>query len=153
VRRGGPADLDRIAELAGDLLPEAGSAESLAATLQGPAAELWVGGVAPPDAAAAPDAPDEIDGFLLALRVGPELEILWLAVACAARRQGLARGLLGSALTGAEVCHLEVAEERSGARAFYRTEGFLAVGRRSAYQPGGGDAIRMRWTAEGMPPG
>ncbi len=145
VRRGAEADLERVAALAGEVLPEAGSAASLADTLAGPAAELWVGGRETEEPA--------IEAFLVALRVGTELEVLWLGVAPGARRVGLATALLESALAGAGSCHLEVSVARPGAQAFYRERGFVEVGRRRAYHPGGDDAIRMQWVVEAAPEG
>ncbi len=142
VRRGGPADLGPVAALAQEVLPEAGSRDSLARSLASPAAELFV---------AAAEPAGVVDGFLMALRVGVELEVLWLGVAPRARRGGLATDLLQAALDGVETCHLEVSEQRPEAQAFYHAQGFRAVARRRAYHPGGEDAVRMQWVAEAAP--
>ena len=83
-------------------------------------------------------------GFILARAAGGEAEILTLAVAPQARRQGLGRSLVGMAAQhagelGADSLFLEVAADNSAAQALYRGVGFAAVGRRKAYY-GGQDA-------------
>ncbi|MFT3974647.1 MAG: GNAT family N-acetyltransferase [Amaricoccus sp.] len=80
----------------------------------------------------------EPDGFALARRAGPEVELLTLAVAPPSRRRGLATGLLDqlcrrAAAAGAEEMLLEVAEPNTAARALYQRAGFVEVGRRPRY--------------------
>jgi ribosomal-protein-alanine N-acetyltransferase len=77
-------------------------------------------------------------GLILMRVVAGEAEVLTLAVAPAARRRGVARGLLDAALAraiaaGAERAFLEVAEDNEGAIALYRGAGFTGVGRRPGY--------------------
>lgn len=89
------------------------------------------------------------DGFILLHHVPPEAEILTLAVAPAARRQGLARRLLAHAAhrLAAERIFLEVAADNAAARALYRACGYVESGRRPAYyrRPEGAvDAVLMR---------
>ncbi len=77
-------------------------------------------------------------GFLLALVAGGEAEILTLCVDPGARRQGVARALLGdlyATARGAQSTRvvLEVAADNPIARALYAAEGFAAVGRRRLY--------------------
>lgn len=77
-------------------------------------------------------------GFILARAVGDEAEILTLAVAPAARRQGIARVLIQAAAShalglGARTLFLEVATGNDPARRLYAGLGFTAAGRRKAY--------------------
>lgn len=77
-------------------------------------------------------------GFLLGRVIADEAELLTLAVDPAARRQGIARGLLDGFKTtatdqGATVAFLEVAANNLGALALYEAAGFKEAGRRRAY--------------------
>lgn len=77
-------------------------------------------------------------GFLLALVVGGEAEVLMLCVDPAVRRRGVARALLADLYAAARVAHasrivLEVAADNKTARSLYAAEGFAAVGRRPFY--------------------
>ena len=77
-------------------------------------------------------------GFLLALVVGGEAEVLTLCVDPQARRRGVARALLVDLYAVARVARssrivLEVAADNETARALYAAEGFAAVGRRPFY--------------------
>ncbi|MDE1902758.1 MAG: ribosomal protein S18-alanine N-acetyltransferase [Alphaproteobacteria bacterium] len=77
-------------------------------------------------------------GFLLALVVGGEAEILTLCVDPAVRRRGVARALLADLYTAARTARasrvvLEVAADNETARLLYAAEGFAAVGRRPFY--------------------
>jgi ribosomal-protein-alanine N-acetyltransferase len=88
-------------------------------------------------------------GFVLARVAADEAEILTLAVAPAARRQGrggllLAAALAQAAARGAAAMFLEVAEQNVAARALYSAAGFTEAGRRRRYYPGGGDALVLR---------
>ncbi len=88
-------------------------------------------------------------GLILARVAADEAEILTLAVAPAARRRGLARGLLEGAVAlagmrGAAAMYLEVSEVNTAARSLYETSAFLAIGRRRRYYPDGSDALLMR---------
>jgi ribosomal-protein-alanine N-acetyltransferase len=92
---------------------------------------------------------DARGGFVLARVAADEAEILTLAVMPAARRGGLARGLLRRAMqeaaeAGAASLFLEVAADNAAARALYADEGFCRVGQRLRYYPGGGDALVLR---------
>ncbi len=81
----------------------------------------------------------EAPGAFLAGRVvAGEAELLTLATAPHARRQGLARRLLArfdaeSAARNAAAAFLEVAEDNAPARALYAGAGWRAVGRRPRY--------------------
>jgi ribosomal-protein-alanine N-acetyltransferase len=81
---------------------------------------------------------DQPVGFVIALAVGTEAEILTLGVLPKFRRRGIAARLLAwvvDRLNGA-ACQrllLEVAEDNVAARALYGKLGFAEVGRRPSY--------------------
>ncbi|PWS38619.1 ribosomal-protein-alanine acetyltransferase [Falsiroseomonas bella] len=88
-------------------------------------------------------------GFVLARVAAGEAEILTLAVAPAARRQGLGGALLAAAmaqaaLRGARDLFLEVSDRNISARALYTAAGFAEVGRRPRYYADGSDALVLR---------
>jgi [ribosomal protein S18]-alanine N-acetyltransferase len=92
---------------------------------------------------------DEHGGMLLARVAGDDAEVLTLAVAPGARRQGIATGLLYAAMAeartrGAATLFLEVATANAVARTLYRRFGFAEAGRRRRYYADGGDAIVLR---------
>lgn len=83
-------------------------------------------------------------GFILVRAAGGEAEILSIGVIPAARRRGLARALLDTALkatraAGATALFLEAAEDNKAAKRLYEQAAFETVGRRPAYyaRPGG----------------
>lgn len=91
--------------------------------------------------------------FILMRVVAGEAEVLTLAVAPPARRQGLARMLLATALDragrdGAQAVFLEVADDNPVALALYWSAGFEQVGRRRGYygraEAAGVDALVLR---------
>ncbi len=89
------------------------------------------------------------DGLVLARAAAGEAEILTLAVAPAARGQGLGAMLLGGAMQGAVLrgageMFLEVAAGNAAALALYRSAGFAEVGRRRRYYADGSDALVLR---------
>lgn len=93
------------------------------------------------------------NGFGLLRLLPPEAELLTLAVAPAAQRQGLGRKLLVSVLAGAHAFGarqllLEVAADNGPALALYESAGFARTGTRPGYYryPDGSraDAILMR---------
>lgn len=80
----------------------------------------------------------EPGGFLLGRVVAGEAELLTIAVAPAARRQGLGRKLAQGFLDrarhqGAESAFLEVAAGNDAARALYAAIGFSPAGKRRGY--------------------
>ena len=88
------------------------------------------------------------DGFVLARAAAGEAEILTLAVAPAARGQGLGRALLQAAIIraqelGAEAMFLEVGADNPHALALYAGLGFAKVGMRKGYYSGR-DALVLR---------
>ncbi len=93
-------------------------------------------------------------GVLLTRTIPGELEVLALAVAARARRQGIGSALLDRALElaragGAEALILELREHNEAARALYSKAGLVVVGRRPRYYPGGEDALLMTCRLEG----
>lgn len=91
----------------------------------------------------------EAGGFVLARTVADEAEILTLAVDPGMQRQGAGRVLLCAAMDGARqrgaiAMFLEVAPSNAAALALYGAAGFVQVGRRPRYYPGGGDALVLR---------
>jgi ribosomal-protein-alanine N-acetyltransferase len=88
-------------------------------------------------------------GFILVREVAGEAEVLTLAVAPAARRQGQARALLAAAIArlGDAEVFLEVAADNDAAIALYQAAGFQPVGRRRGYyaRPAGAvDALMLK---------
>lgn len=93
-------------------------------------------------------------GFLLGRTVADEAELLTLAVAPEARRQGIARDLLAefaatSRARGATRAFLEVAADNAPARALYRATGWREAGRRRRYYAPDLDAIVMDLPLDG----
>lgn len=77
-------------------------------------------------------------GFLVARRVGGDIEILNLAVRPEARRKGAGASLLREALAWggtfhARLAHLEVRVSNVAALRFYECHGFVVTGRRPRY--------------------
>ncbi|MGG5810841.1 GNAT family N-acetyltransferase [Falsiroseomonas sp. CW058] len=88
-------------------------------------------------------------GFVLARVAADEAEILTLAVAPSARRQGhgaalLAGAMAGAAARGAAAMFLEVSDRNTPARALYAAAGFATAGRRRRYYADGSDALVLR---------
>lgn len=86
------------------------------------------------------------EGFIIARVAADEAEILTLAVAPEARRQGVARRLLRAASrqaaeNGAGRLFLEVAVGNAAARGLYEGAGFTVAGLRRRYYADGGDAL------------
>ena len=92
---------------------------------------------------------DPEGGMVLARVAADEAEILTLAVAPPARRQGRGAALLAAAEAqatqqGARTMYLEVAEPNQPARALYGRAGYILAGRRRAYYRDGSDALLLR---------
>jgi ribosomal-protein-alanine N-acetyltransferase len=90
-------------------------------------------------------------GMILARVAADEVEVLTLAVAPAARRQGLGTRLLDAAMAlaasrGARVAFLEVSIGNVAARTLYARAGFTPTGRRPRYYADGTDALVLRRT-------
>lgn len=92
------------------------------------------------------------EGFIVLDIVADEAEILTLAVARRARRQGLGSKILETALNwlyaqAATRCFLEVAADNTNAISLYRRTGFEPISRRAGYyrrEHGQIDAILMQ---------
>ena len=98
------------------------------------------------------------DGFVLARAAGGEAEILTLAVAAAARGQGLGRALLQAAarhaaLLGAQSVFLEVGTDNPAALTLYAGLGFARVGQRKAYYASSGANAWVMKAPLPLPPG
>lgn len=81
---------------------------------------------------------DKTIGFVFARLIIPEFEIINIAVAPKARKQGIGSSLIEKVLKltaekGCEVCWLEVRESNRAALGFYQSLGFSIVGRRRKY--------------------
>lgn len=77
-------------------------------------------------------------GYIIAFSVGPDAELLNVAVDPDYRGRGLAGQMLDSVLiqlggSGARAAFLEVRESNRAARALYRSRGFNEIGRRRNY--------------------
>jgi ribosomal-protein-alanine N-acetyltransferase len=92
---------------------------------------------------------DPAGALVLARVTADEAEILTLAVAPPARRQGRAQALLRAAVAhlrgaGARALFLEVSAENEAAQGLYARAGFREVGRRQRYYADGADALVLR---------
>ncbi|MEM9048635.1 MAG: GNAT family N-acetyltransferase [Pseudomonadota bacterium] len=88
------------------------------------------------------------DAFLIGRAIGPDAELLTLAVAPECRRRGLARDLLErfharAHARGAQAAFLEVAASNQPARALYTGAGYTQTGMRPGYFAGA-DALVLR---------
>ena len=144
------ADLAPLAAIHASSFPEAWDVRALAELLATPGAFAF----------------SSSDGFILARAAAGEAEILTLAVAPAARRNGLGRALVAEAArhaqqSGAGAMFLEVAVSNAAARALYARLGFSEAGRRRGYYTRAGalpeDALILRSNLPlsplGKPPG
>jgi [ribosomal protein S18]-alanine N-acetyltransferase len=89
---------------------------------------------------------DEPAGFVLAIDLGRECEILSLGVVPGERRAGLGTALLNSICAaarqrGSVFIALEVAVDNVAALALYTRDGFTEVGRRTNYYSQGGRRV------------
>lgn len=96
--------------------------------------------------------------FLIGRIILDEAELLTLATAHHARRQGLARSLLDefsrhAARLGARSAFLEVAEANSPARALYHSAGWTQAGQRRDYYARGHHAIILTRDLSAFGPG
>jgi ribosomal-protein-alanine acetyltransferase len=142
LRRATAADLDVIVELENASFPvDAWSADMLRSELASPHTYYLI----------AEDG-SEVLGYagLLAPGGSGAGDIQTIAVAEAARRRGVGRGLMNALIAearsrGAADVFLEVRADNPAAQDLYRSLGFAVIGRRAAYyQPEGIDALVMR---------
>ena len=85
-------------------------------------------------------------GYVVTMTVGDVVDLQRIAVAPSHRRQGIARRLLETAVTGStgDRMLLEVSAVNSEALAFYAAAGFVEIDRRPRYYKDGNDAVVMR---------
>lgn len=84
------------------------------------------------------DFDDKLAAFMIISTPADQAEILTIATAKTARRQGLSRTLLEAAIAalkkkGIKELFLEVAEDNAAALSLYRDAGFQPIGRRPGY--------------------
>ncbi|MBL8311135.1 MAG: ribosomal protein S18-alanine N-acetyltransferase [Burkholderiales bacterium] len=88
-----------------------------------------------------------VSGFAIARLLPEEAELLLIAVAPEARRQGVATALWQALverlrIAGARVMHLEVRTSNISAQAFYAELGLVVSGQRPRYYPSGAHGER-----------
>lgn len=88
-------------------------------------------------------------GYAAFRHVGPESELLRVAVAPAARNRGVGRALVEDGLArlrerGVATCFLEVRPANAPALALYARLGFCTIDRRRRYFADGADALVLR---------
>lgn len=147
LRRGDPADAAALAGLEQEASLHPWSVEQLEAELVRPA----------PDEVLVLEAPSGFVAYCATRVVLDELHVMNLAVRPPARRRGLARFLLASALrrggrAGARRALLEVRAGNDAAHALYAQSGFVLLARRPRYysQPLEDALVLVR---EGLPGG
>ncbi|MEZ4281355.1 MAG: GNAT family N-acetyltransferase [Myxococcota bacterium] len=143
IRRAGQEDLERLETLVRTCFSEGWGRAALASALAGREARIWL--ALGPDGGGADSAGM---GFVLARRIVDLLEIDLVGVDPAARRGGVARRLLVRLLeveagAGLAEARLELASDNAAAAALYAGLGFVVVGRRPRYYPGGSDALLL----------
>ncbi len=126
------ADVEALARIAREALPEAWSEASIRASLARAGACAWI--------------VDPHVGFVLGWRAHDEAEILTLAVEKSARGQGIGRALVVALLEqlrsdGALRVSLEVRRSNAAALGLYTSLGFTAARVRARYYRDGEDAL------------
>ena len=141
IRRATPHDLDAVVRVDVRSFTRDWPADDFLAQLGDPTVVLGI--------ALAGEAPSTSLGYVHVRLVGPEAELLNLAVDPAARRTGLGRRLLRwgqaeAAEAGVDRMFLEVRHDNVAALALYRAEGWQQVGiRKRYYSEDGADAVVM----------
>lgn len=135
-------------------LPALAALEAAAFTAPGSPAwsrDLLAGELAQPTALvlAAVDEESRAIGYAAFRHVGPESELLRVAVAPEARSRGVGRRLVDEGIArlrerGVATCFLEVRPANTPALALYERLGFRTVDRRRRYFPDGADALVLR---------
>ena len=163
IRRIAPVDCDAIAALEARLFATALDQARLMALQANPVFCGFVDLVPEQDqsqSTSADDLASYLGGYLLAMMIDDEAEILSIGVTPDRQRQGVGKLLLqhffehGTSQNMTRVV-LEVAEDNVPALGLYRDLGFAAFGRRKGYYKQGNqkiDAIMMKWCrAEAFP--
>ena len=156
IRRIAPVDCDAIAALEARLFATALDQARLMALQANPVFCGFVDLVPEqdqPQSTSADDLASYLGGYLLAMMIDDEAEILSIGVTPDRQRQGVGKLLLqhffehGTSQNMTRVV-LEVAEDNVPALGLYRDFGFAAFGRRKGYYKQGNqkiDAIMMKW--------
>ena len=156
IRRIAPADCDAIAALDARLFVTALDQARLMALQANPVFCGFVDLVTDqdqPQSIAADDLASQLNGYILAMMIDDEAEILSIGVTPDRQRQGVGKRLLqhffehGTSQNMTSVV-LEVAEDNVPAVRLYRDFGFVEFGRRKGYYKQGNrkiDAIMMKW--------
>lgn len=135
-------DLDTLAALEAECFPDGPwTRRQLADGLAAAGALWWVG--------LAPLPHPRLHAYAAFQRAADEAELLRVAVAPPFRRLGHGSALVAAGLerlraAGVRTCFLEVEDGNQPALALYRRLGFIGVGRRRGYYPGGADALLLR---------
>jgi len=145
VWSGGPRDAAVLARLHAPVFPDAWPQEAFRSVLVRDGVNVLMG---------AREGVKQAEGFILIRSVADEAEVLTFCVSEAARRSGLGSALLALAYDtarglGADDIFLEVGEKNEPALKLYKRDGFVVVGRRTAYYHHGdqtADALVMRKT-------
>ena len=129
IRRGLADDLPAVAAIEQNSFADPWSERSFEELLRSPAAIFLV--------ATHPDS-ETVSGYVIAISVTDQAEILNLAVVASVRRHGLGGALLDAAIEavserGAREIFLDVRESNKPALGLYRSRGFAALGRRGKY--------------------
>jgi ribosomal-protein-alanine N-acetyltransferase len=143
VWSGGPRDAAVLARLHAPVFPDAWPQEAFRSVLVRDGVNVLMG---------AREGVKHAEGFVLIRSVADEAEVLTFCVSAAARRSGLGSALLAVAYDtarglGADDMFLEVGEKNEPALKLYKRDGFVVVGRRTAYYHHGdqtADALVMR---------
>ena len=156
IRRITPADCNAIAALEARLFATALDQPRLMALQTNPVFCGFVDLVPDqnqPQSTSVDDLTSHLGGYLLAMMIGDEAEILSIGVTPDRQRQGVGKRLLqhffdyGASRNMAKAV-LEVAEDNVPALGLYRDFGFAEFGRRKGYYKQGNqkiDAVMMKW--------
>lgn len=130
-------DLDAVVAIENASYPAPWSAQQFVDELRNPVATILLC-----------ELEEEIAGYICYWLIAGEMQILNIAVAPQARRNGIAKQLLNQAFVdcqqrGLSAAWLEVRSGNSGAINLYRQNGFVIDGERRGYYRDGEDALLM----------
>jgi [ribosomal protein S18]-alanine N-acetyltransferase len=129
LRPAGSDDIGSVARIERTCFSDPWNEESFRRLLDVPPA-IFLVALYPPDKA--------IAGYIIAFSVGPDAEVLNVAVEPGFRGRGLAGQMLDAVVIqlggqGVRTAFLEVRESNQAARALYKSRGFSEIGRRKNY--------------------
>jgi ribosomal-protein-alanine N-acetyltransferase len=138
IREATGEDLAKVAAIERQCFADPWSADAFASSLALAPIRFFLAEEVGPGGGEALSGAPVLRGYVVALVFGEEGEVANLAVAPAARRQGLGGILLDhfiaeSERSGVRILYLEVRESNVAARRLYESRGFGAVGRRRGY--------------------